>query len=100
MTAEITEPQTSSEHISLTYDELKAGLESDLRALIALRDNPDTNLSTAEQVQITKQIADIRVKLTEKFGTTEQSGEQRVVVLTKFDSICPYCGREICIGPR
>lgn len=88
----------------VSFDELKQGLVQDMNALIALRDQTDEDgvpvLDPKEMASVVRQIADIRVKLTEKFGTTEKSEEQRVVVLQKYDAICPYCGREIAIGRK
>lgn len=91
---------------NVTFDELKAGLINDLRALEKVRDqtNEDGNslLDAKEMATVTARIADIRVKLTEKFNTTERVVEQRVVVEQKFNSVCPSCGREISIqqGPQ
>jgi uncharacterized protein YyaL (SSP411 family) len=88
----------------LSFDDLKQGLVEDMNALLELRDSVDDEgrpvLDPKEMASVVRQIADIRVKLTEKFGTTEKSEEQRVVVLQKYDSICPYCGREIALGRK
>ena len=88
----------------VSFDELKQGLVQDMKALLDLRDRVNEDgvplLDPKEMASVVRQIADIRVKLTEKFGTTEKSEEQRVVVLQKYDSICPYCGREIAIGRK
>ena len=87
-----------------SFDELKQGMYKDLKALEDLRDQKDDDgeavLDPKEMASVVRQIADIRVKLTEKFGTTEKSEEQRVVVFQKYDSICPYCGREIAVGVK
>lgn len=88
----------------MSFNDLKQGLVEDMNALLDLRDRTDEDglplLDPKEMASVVRQIADIRVKLTEKFGTTEKSEEQRVVVLQKYDAICPYCGREIAIGRK
>lgn len=87
----------------ISFDDLKEGLIADMRALEKLRDSADDEgnptLEAKEMAQVVGRIADIRVKLTEKFNTTERVVEQRVVVEQKFSSICPYCNREIALPP-
>lgn len=91
---------------AISFDDLKGGLIDDMRALEKLRDSVDNEghptLEAKEMAQVVGRIADIRVKLTEKFNTTERVVEQRVVVEQKYDSICPGCGREISVpfGPQ
>lgn len=86
------------EEQSVTFDELKSGLIQDLRALERLRDQKDGDgnspLDAKEMATVVARIADIRVKLTEKFNTTERIVEQRVEVMQKFTGVCA-CGREI-----
>lgn len=85
----------------ITFDELKSGLIDDLRALEKLRDSVDGDgnpvLDAKEMAAVVARITDIRVKLTEKFNTTETVVEQRVEVLQKYSDICPYCHREISL---
>lgn len=87
---------------SISFDELKRGLVEDMQSLIALRDQVDEDgkpvLEPKEMSTVVARIADIRVKLTSKFGATEKTAEQRVVVHQKYDSICPYCRHEIATG--
>lgn len=96
----------SSGGSAISFDDLKEGLIDDMRALEKLRDAVDNEghptLEAKEMAQVVGRIADIRVKLTEKFNTTERVVEQRVVVEQKYDSICPGCGREISVpsGPQ
>ncbi|MBO7684840.1 MAG: hypothetical protein J6Y20_04735 [Lachnospiraceae bacterium] len=88
---------------AISFDDLKDGLIADMRALEELREAKDEKgvpvLDPKEMAQVVARLADIRVKLTEKFNTTERVIEQRVVVDQKFDSVCPWCGREIALGP-
>lgn len=85
---------------SMSYDEVKAGLEDDLRRLIAIRDNMGETADPKEAATIAGRIADIRMKLVERFGTQSKSEEGRIVVLQKFNDICPYCHREIAVRTR
>lgn len=90
---------TGQEEVS--FDDLKQGLIDDMRALEELRDARNDNgplLDPKEMAQVVARIADIRVKLTDKFGTTERVVEQRVVVNQKYNAICA-CGREIYLPP-
>lgn len=89
---------------AVSFDDLKEGLIADMRALEELRDLKDDEgrsaLDAKELATVVARIADIRVKLTEKFNTTERVVEQRVVVNQKFNSVCSWCGHEIAIGPQ
>jgi len=95
------EPEASGAIVS--FDELKEGLIADMRALEELRDIRDEDgrspLDAKELATVVARIADIRVKLTEKFNTTERVIEQRVVVNQKYDYVCPHCHHEIAIPP-
>lgn len=42
-----------------------------------------------------KILADLSVKLNDRFGVKDTSVSQMVNVLTKFNDICPYCNHEI-----
>lgn len=46
-----------------------------------------------------KILTDISVKLNDKFNVSDSSQEQLVVVNTKYDAVCPSCGREISRRP-
>lgn len=46
-----------------------------------------------------KILTDISVKLNDKFNVSDSSQEQLVVVNTKYDEVCPSCGREISRRP-
>lgn len=46
-----------------------------------------------------KILTDISVKLNDKFNVSDSTQEQMVVVNTKYDAVCPSCGREISRRP-
>ena len=91
--------EEKEEDTGLSYDEIKKGLEEDLASLIALRDQTNEDgipmLEAKEMATVVGRIADIRVKLTEQFGTKQKGETQRVVVVAKYNDICPYCNHEI-----
>lgn len=102
--AETREEKAAPSEEGMTYDEIKRGLEEDLKALIALRDSVDAEgyptLEPKEMASVVGQIATIRVRLVEKFGTVNRNDEQRVVVMQKYDHVCPWCGHEVASPPR
>lgn len=63
----------------------------------------DTELALANK-EIDKKdglkiLADITVKLNDKFNITEEHREQMVVVNAKYDAICPVCQTEVSRRP-
>ena len=47
-----------------------------------------------------KILADIRVKLNDKFKVQEQSKDRLIVVNTKYNNVCSHCGHEIFIPSK
>lgn len=47
-----------------------------------------------------KILADIRVKLNDKFKVQEQTKDRLIVVNTKYNSVCTHCGHEIFIPTK
>lgn len=76
----------------ITYSENKAGMIKELKHLEAIRKN--NVLEPKEDIALSSKIADLRVKLSEKFSTKEANDEQRIIVQKKFDFVCPYMNRE------
>lgn len=81
----------------LDQDEIRERLMSELKVLTDIRDNKSDELDAKDYASISGRIADILVKLKEKFGAVDRSNDQRVVVLQKYNDICPYCHREISV---
>lgn len=42
-----------------------------------------------------KILADLSVKLNDKFAVSEKQDEQRIIVYSKYNDTCPYCHHEI-----
>lgn len=81
----------------VSFDELKSGMENDLRDIEDFINTNKDMLEPKEMAALIGRKSDIRVKLAEKFGTSDKSEENRVVVIAKYNDICPYCHREISI---
>lgn len=88
---------------NLSFDEIKKGLEEDLASLVALRDQVDEDgnsvLDPKEMASVVGRISAVRVALVEKFGSTQENVEQRIVIAQKYNDICPFCGHEIAVDP-
>ena len=83
---------------AISFDELKQGLIDDMKSRETLRDMKDEDgnpaLEAKELATVVGRIADIRVRLTTKFGTTEKEDNHRIVVQSKYTKVCPHCGHE------
>lgn len=82
---------------SMTFEENREGIETQLREIVELKkeamDSVDgADLKTLALLQKTE--ADLRVKLNDKFGAAEKTAEQYIIVQKKFDFICPYTRHE------
>ena len=47
-----------------------------------------------------KILADLRVKLNDKFNVQDESKDSLVVVESKYNSVCEYCGHEIAVPTK
>lgn len=77
---------------SMTFEENREGIEQQLREIVELKkeamtDENGIDLKTLALLQKTE--ADLRVKLNDKFGASEKTAEQYIIVQKKFDFICP-----------
>lgn len=74
----------------ITFEENKAELIKLLDRIRKMQENEEIEPKDAIKLE-----TDIRTKLNDKFGTTEKNEEQRVVVESKYNDICPYCRHEV-----
>lgn len=90
--------ETKKPDETISFDELKKGLVEDMKSLEALRDmkteDGEPALDAKEMATVVGRIADLRVKLTEKYGATQKEDNHRVIVVSKYTKVCPHCGRE------
>lgn len=82
---------------SMTFEENREGIETQLREIVELKkeamDSAEgADLKTLALLQKTE--ADLRVKLNDKFGAAEKTAEQYIIVQKKFDFVCPHTHRE------
>lgn len=98
-----TEQTTNNEDDSMTFEENRAGIEQQLREILELKKQcqKDGLPSDAKTMALLlKTEADLRVKLNDKFGASEKSNEQYVVVNTKFNHICEWTRHECWLQTR
>lgn len=83
---------------SMSFEENRAGIEKQIEEILELKnqlfdaDGNCTDVKTMAALQKTE--ADLRSKLNDKFGASEKSKEQYVIVQKKFDFVCPYTRHE------
>lgn len=82
---------------SMTFEENREGIETQLREIVelkkeAMKDEDGADLKTLALLQKTE--ADLRVKLNDKFGAAEKTAEQYIIVQPKYNKICPYTRHE------
>lgn len=78
---------------SISFDENRRGMESDIRAIEKMLDD-DNILDSKEIASLIKTKADLRVKLNDKFGASDKTEQQIVQVEPKFNYICPHTSKE------
>lgn len=83
---------------SISFDENRRGMESDIRAIEEMLSDGSI-LDSKEIASLIKTKADLRVKLNDKFGASDKTEQQIVQVICKYNSICS-CGKEIFIPTR
>lgn len=87
-----------SEDGSMSFEENRAGIEKQIAEVLELKkqlldaDGLCTDLKTMAILQKTEMEA--RAKLNDKFGASEKSNEQYIIVQPKFNTICEYTRRE------
>lgn len=86
---------------SIAFEENRAGIEQQIREILDLKKlcvrqdaegNDITDVKTMALLQKTE--ADLRSKLNDKFGASEKSSEQYVVVQPRFNHICEHTRKE------
>lgn len=83
---------------SMTFEENRAGIEKQIEEVLELKKQlidetgKCTDVKTMSMLQKTEM--DARSRLNDKFGASEKSAEQYIIVQKKFDFICPHTRRE------
>lgn len=86
---------SSREDGSVTFEENRREMEKLLKRTEAELEN-----GTIEPKDAFKIIADIRVKLNDKFKVGEEASANTIIVNKKFNSICDHCHHEIYIPTK
>lgn len=88
-----TKPKTIkvSDYDDITFEENKAEMVKMIKEIKQQMEGGEVPIKDGQ-----KMIVDIRTKLNDKFGTTEKTDEQRIIVEAKYNAVCE-CGREIYI---
>lgn len=84
-----------SDDDDISFEENKAEIIRLIKQTQELLAKGDIEAKDAVKIE-----ADLRVKLNDKFGASEQIQDQVVHVFTKYNSICSSCGREIYIPTK
>lgn len=83
---------------NMTFEDNRAGIEKQIEEILELKrqlideDGKCTDVKTMATLQKTE--ADLRSKLNDKFGASEKSSEQYIIVQKKFNFVCPHTHRE------
>lgn len=89
---------------SMSFEENRAGIEKQIAEVLELKKQLlDANgicsdLKTMAMLQKTEM--DARAKLNDKFGASEKSSEQYIIVQPKFNHICSHTNRECWLQTR
>lgn len=89
---------------SMSFEDNRAGIEKQIEEILGLKkeligeDGKCTDVKTMATLQKTE--ADLRAKLNDKFGASEKSSEQYIIVQPKFNHICSHTNRECWLQTR
>lgn len=86
---------------SISFEENRAGIETQIAEILELKklcttikENGDEVTDVKTLATLHKTEADLRSKLNDKFGASEKSSEQYIVVRPKMNHICEWTHRE------
>lgn len=86
---------TTKTHEDITFEENKA-------YMLKLKKDTENAMASGEidKKDGLKILADLSVKLNDKFSVNEEVKDQMVVVNTKYNAVCPYCQHETYIPTK
>lgn len=82
----------ASKYKDITFEENKEALIELLDEIQELKGTEDLSVRDAVKLE-----TEIRTRLNDKFAVSDKKEEHRIVVNSKYNSICPYCRREVRI---
>lgn len=74
----------------LTFGENKEQLIKNLETIKKMKESGELDAKDFIKLDI-----EIRTKLIDKFKIEDNQNEQRIIVYSKYDAICPYCHHEV-----
>lgn len=74
----------------LTFGENKEQLIKNLETIRKMKESGELDAKDFIKLDI-----EIRTKLIDKFKVEDNQNEQRIIVYSKYDAICPYCHHEV-----
>lgn len=78
----------------LTFGENKEQLIKNLETIKKMKEKGELDAKDFIKLDI-----EIRTKLIDKFKVEDKQDEQRIIVYSKYDAICPYCHHEVKSKP-
>lgn len=78
----------------LTFGENKEQLIKNLETIRKMKESGELDAKDFIKLDI-----EIRTKLIDKFKVEDNQNEQRIIVYSKYDAICPYCHHEVKSKP-
>jgi len=78
------------EEDDISFDKNKKGMIQLLKSIKKAVSEKKMDIKDALKIE-----ADVRIKLNDKFGATDNDDSNIIVVKQKFTGVCPYCGHEI-----
>lgn len=79
----------------ITFEENKEQLIKNLAKIKEMNENGELDAKDFIKLDI-----EIRTKLNDKFSVSEKQDEQRIIVETKFNTICPHTHRECWVQTK
>ena len=79
----------------ITFEENKEQLIKNLAKIKEMNENGELDAKDFIKLDI-----EIRTKLNDKFAVSEKQDEQRIIVETKFNTICPHTHRECWVQTK
>ena len=88
-------PDVAADYKSITFEENKRAMEQLIRDTQKAMDE-----GMIEPRDGLKIMADVRVKLNDKFNVNEETADRVVVVQKKYNAVCKYCQHELYIPTK
>lgn len=88
--ADTQQRKTKGKYKDITFEENKEALIELLEEIQGIKGTEDLSIRDAVKLE-----TEIRTRLNDKFAVSDKKEERRIVVNSKYNSVCPYCRHEI-----